>query len=371
MTRFVAEYRLERAREGRLAWYLAAAYLLVIVYASLSPFTGWATPGASPFAFLSEPWPRRTPRFDLAINVLAYVPLGLLLTLALMRFARPGLAVTAALLLPAALSLSLETAQMYLPTRVASTIDLLLNCAGALLGALVAARTRRLPLWAHARELRARVFLPGSIADPGIALLGLWFLTQLDPSLPLLSALPMADARPILGTGFIPPRNYSLPVALAVAVNTLAVSLFTMVLVRRRWHALVAMCALILLAVAIKFGAGVLMLRAEARFIWLSSEVLTGMFAGVGLAALLLTSRRRVLITVGVVALIGSLIGLHMFEDVTQPAIALWPFRWNYGQLLNYTGLARTVAEIWPLAAVLYLVMLRRRLRPGVDVGRL
>jgi VanZ family protein len=371
MTRFVTDFRLAQARESRLAWYFAAAYLLVIVYASLSPFTGWATPGASPFAFLDEPWPRRTPRFDLVINVLAYAPLGLLLTLALIRFIRPSFAVVIALLCGTALSFSLETAQMYLPTRVASTIDLLLNSAGTLLGALVAARTGRLPLWEHARDLRARVFLPGSIADPGIALVGFWFLTQLDPSLPLMSALPMTDALPILGTGFIPPRDFSLTATLAVGMNTLAVSLFVMALMRQRWHALVAMCVLILLAATIKFGAGVVMLRAEARFIWLSSEVVAGIVIGMGLATLLLTSTRRVLVGVGVIALMTSLIGLHLFEDSTQPALALWPFRWNYGQLLNYTGLSRTVAEIWPLAAVVYLMVLRRRLRIGFGGARL
>jgi VanZ family protein len=134
VTHVVTDFRLAQARESRLAWYFAGAYLLVIVYASLSPFSGWATPGVPPLAFLDEPWPRRWQRFDLLINGAAYLPLGLLLTLATMRWIRPLLAVLLATLAGSALSFGLETAQMYLPGRVASSVDLILNTVGTLLG---------------------------------------------------------------------------------------------------------------------------------------------------------------------------------------------------------------------------------------------
>jgi VanZ family protein len=137
VTHVVTDFRLAQARESRLAWYFAGAYLLVIVYASLSPFSGWATPGVPPLAFLDEPWPRRWQRFDLLINGAAYLPLGLLLTLATMRWIRPLLAVLLATLAGSALSFGLETAQMYLPGRVASSVDLILNTVGTLLGALL------------------------------------------------------------------------------------------------------------------------------------------------------------------------------------------------------------------------------------------
>ncbi len=369
VTHVVTDFRLDQARESRLALYCAGAYLLVIVYASLSPFTGWATPGVPPLAFLDEPWPRRWQRFDLFINGAAYLPLGLLLTLATMRWMRPAFAVLLATLAGAALSFALETAQMYLPGRVASSVDLMLNAAGTLLGTLLAVRTGRMPFWTSVRDLRRRWCLPGRVAEPGLALVALWFLTQLDPSLPLMSLRALPATVPIPGTGFIPPREFSVGSALAVAVNTLAVGLFVMALMRRRWHALVAMLSLLAMAVLIKFGAGLAMLKAEAVFIWLSDEVLVGIGAGVVLAAVMVALPRMAVAGVGIFVLCCSFVSIHLYENPLQPLEALWPFRWNYGQLLNYTGLARTVAELWPLAAAAYLFRLRRLLRRGALPG--
>ncbi|MCE2948107.1 MAG: VanZ family protein [bacterium] len=369
VTHVVTDFRLAQARESRLAWYFAGAYLLVIVYASLSPFSGWATPGAPPLAFLDEPWPRRWQRFDLFINAAAYLPLGLLLTLGAMRMTWPALAVVLATLAGAALSLVMETAQMYLPARVASSVDLIANTVGTLVGALLAARTGRMPLWAHVRDLRYRWCLPGRVAEPGLALVAIWFLSQLDPSLPLMSLRALPDTLPIPGTGFIPPSAFSVGSATAVAINTLAVCLFVMALVRRRWHALAAMLSLLAMAALIKFGAGLAMLKAEAAFIWLSDEVLVGIGAGAALAGLMVALPRAAVTGVGIFVLCLSFLSIHLYESPLQPLEALWPFRWNYGQLLNYTGLARTVAELWPLVAALYLFRLRRLLRRGVLSG--
>ena len=60
--------------------YLALAYAGLIVYASLHPFYGWRDLGVSPFAFLDAAWPRYWTVFDLVTNVIAYLPLGFLLT---------------------------------------------------------------------------------------------------------------------------------------------------------------------------------------------------------------------------------------------------------------------------------------------------
>jgi VanZ family protein len=369
VTHVVTDFRLAQARESRLAWYFAAAYLLVIVYASLSPFSGWATPGVAPLAFLDEPWPRRWQRFDLFINWAAYLPFGLLLTLATMRWMRPWLAVLLATVAGTALSFGLETAQMYLPGRVASSVDLMVNAAGAFVGALLAARTGRMPLWAHFRDLRRRWCLPGRVAEPGLALVAVWFLTQHDPSLPLLSVRALPDAVPIPGTGFIPPRAFSTVSALAVALNTLAVGLFVMAFMRQRWHALVAMLALLAMAVLIKLGAGLAMLKSEAAFIWLSAEVLAGIGAGALLAGVMVALPRVKVAGVGIFVLCCSFVAIHLYENPLQPLEALWPFRWNYGQLLNYTGLARTMAELWPLAAAAWLWRVRRLLRREALAG--
>jgi len=61
-----------------LSRYLAAVYTLLAVYASLHPFADWRDSGVDPLDFLTAAWPRYTTGFDLAINVVAYLPMGFL-----------------------------------------------------------------------------------------------------------------------------------------------------------------------------------------------------------------------------------------------------------------------------------------------------
>ena len=55
----------------RLAWILAVAYLLVIVYASLRPFRDWRSPPEEILHFLFAPWPRYTTLQDVVVNFAA------------------------------------------------------------------------------------------------------------------------------------------------------------------------------------------------------------------------------------------------------------------------------------------------------------
>jgi len=88
------------------------------------------------------------------------------------------------------------------------------------------------------------------------------------------------------------------------------------------------------------------------------------------LLAAVMIALPRMAVTGGTIfVLFASFLSIHLYENPLPPLEALWPFRWNYGQLLNYTGLARTMAELWPLAAAWYLFRMRRLLRRGVLAG--
>ena len=66
-----------RKPASRLPHVLAALYALAVVYASLQPFGPWmAPPSGSPF-WLWAGQPFHATRFDVLLNVIAYVPLGL------------------------------------------------------------------------------------------------------------------------------------------------------------------------------------------------------------------------------------------------------------------------------------------------------
>lgn len=69
------------ARRSWLVEYLAVAYTVLVVYASLYPFSVRLPLASAPFAFLFKAWPRYYTVADVALNVLGYLPLGLLVAL--------------------------------------------------------------------------------------------------------------------------------------------------------------------------------------------------------------------------------------------------------------------------------------------------
>ena len=170
-------------RGYRVAAMAALAYSLVVIYASLYPFIGWQAIEIPFGKFLSAPWPRWITLEDVGFNFAAYLPLGFLLALALCAWLHPRSAVIIAAVACTMLSLVLETAQQYLPIRIASVVDLLVNSFGGAVGALLA------PLFAPGHRLgeglallRNRWFVGGPRGDAVLVLAGLWLLTQLHPA---------------------------------------------------------------------------------------------------------------------------------------------------------------------------------------------
>src|SRR5258708_19443705 len=73
-----------------LARYLFVAYVPLVVYASLYPFSGWRDRGLPPLAFLTAPFPRPIPVFDVVANIIGYMPLGFLAVFAVYPWLRRG-----------------------------------------------------------------------------------------------------------------------------------------------------------------------------------------------------------------------------------------------------------------------------------------
>src|SRR5437016_5671449 len=175
-------------RESPLARILFAVYVALVIYASLYPLEGWRGHGLSLFAYLSAPWPRRfVTGFDVAANLLGYLPYGFLCVAALYPRVQGGAALGIATLSGLALSLVLEGVQSYLPARVAAGLDVLCNGAGAALGALAGlALVQQLLEEGPLKRLRA-AFPPGVEVDVGLRLIPLRLFTPPNPP-PLLFA---------------------------------------------------------------------------------------------------------------------------------------------------------------------------------------
>src|SRR5438034_2426906 len=184
-------------RASPLARILVSVFAALIAYASLYPMEGWRDPGVSPFAYLNAPWPRHITSFDVTVNFLGYIPYGFLAVAALhprLRGIPAFLVATASAL---ALTLTLEALQSYLPARFPSNLDALCNLLGAALRAALAARfAPRLLAEGPAGRWRQGAFLPAGGIDLGLALMGLWLFTQLNPTTSLFGA---GDLRDFLG----------------------------------------------------------------------------------------------------------------------------------------------------------------------------
>ena len=170
------------AHTVRLARILAVAYLLVIVYASLQPFRDWRTPPEEILHFLTAPWPRFITLQDVMVNVGAYVPLGLLLSIGFgARYgpARGAAAAASAALLSLIMELAADVSSH--PQRFPRGSPA--NSLGALVGAMAGpllAPSRVLGAGLHA--MRHRLFQEGMTADVGFVIVVLWLVTQFHPT---------------------------------------------------------------------------------------------------------------------------------------------------------------------------------------------
>ncbi|HWN30802.1 MAG TPA: hypothetical protein VNN78_05475, partial [Burkholderiales bacterium] len=254
-----------------------------------------------------------------------------------------------------ALSLAIEAVQMYLPTRTSSTLDVLTNGLGGLIGALFAARqdVRKL-IVIHLADFRDRWFIPGNLGDLGLVLLGLWFISQLNPSLQFLGIVPFSDSSALA-------RGFSMLGSLSVMCNLIGVGLLSMLLLRSAKAAVAVTLALVLAASLIKLVAAAVLLKPEALLQWLTAESVIGIGYGLfAVAAALLLSRRGVVLLSTFTLVIGIIIS-HLHPNDAHSAPALRLFSWHYGHLLNFTGLARIVAELWPFLVLAYLYILVKR----------
>jgi VanZ family protein len=340
-----------------LARYLFVAYVLLVVYASLHPFSGWRDQGVPQFAFLTARFPRPYLPFDLAANLLGYLPLGFLAVLAAYPILRGRAAFAFAVLCAFALSLALESLQLYLPTRTSSNLDLLANAAGGLFGALVAtAASGRLLREEGLHALRDRVFLPGGKIDLGLVLLGLWLLAQLNPSTLLFGT---GDLRELLRPP--PGKLYSAQLFVRVeagvaGANTLSIGLLASCLIAREQSKRLLVLALVGAGLAAHSFAFGLLVSSQDILPWLTPGALYGVAAALVLLLIVVDLPRAVQLALSGLALLAAtaLVNLAPSNPYLTATLSLW----QQGQYFNFNGATRIVSVVWPFAAMFYLVLL-------------
>jgi VanZ family protein len=333
-------------------------YSLCLVYVSLNPFTGWSVPENPLPVWLS--WPRYISLFDVTINLLAYIPLGMYAYIFLRPRFGPRFAALVAVLIGFGLSMAMETLQQYLPARIASNVDLLANTAGTMIGVALTAWFAWTPHFEVVSAWRDRIFIKGRLANLGQLLLALWFISQLNPSIPFLGAGNVINALLEPWNSRADAAAFWIPQAAGMALNFCGITLFISLLVQRALKPAIFAVAILALALLIKTAAAVMLLKEPLIPNWLGRETFAGLAGGVVLLLIFSSLRRRQrLIVAGLIILAGGVMS-KLAAIYDSPSEILRVFKWPYGQLLNFTSLTQFINEAWPLAAVAYLIYVHR-----------
>src|SRR6267142_9105 len=285
-----------------LARYLFVAYVLLVVYASLHPFSGWRDRGLPPFAFVAAPFTRPMPVFDVVVNVIGYVPLGFLAALA------------------------------------------------------AVAGTRALRLEEGLLRLRERFMLPGRRIDLGLVLIGLWLLSQLNPETLLFGT---GDLRELFRapSGKLYPAEVFVRVEAGVACgNVFAAGLLFFCLCSPGQPVRVLAVALVAAALAVRCFAFGLLIGSQAVLDWVTPGALYGTASGIALLLVAAGFPRTVQMALAGLALLAAtaIVNLSPANPYLTATLSLW----QQGHYLNLNGVTRVVSAACPFAAMFYLVLL-------------
>jgi VanZ family protein len=382
-------------------WLVALGYGLALVSLSLFPFSGWQDAPGSPWAFLFEDLPRYRTQFDIWSNLLAYIPMGLVWASLFGRLkqneqqgSKGSMAgpVLKAAVLCVVLSFLMECLQTYLPTRRAQWLDLLTNSLGGLAGALLWALGRRVQsiYQRQRRPFRGVICmtpLPGGW-PVGLGLMGLWLLAQatgqspwlamsrnslaaLGLSTELLHLSPGSVATIAMEAGLTASHLVCLALLLRLTLSglgsawanrlqaqwsmVLGLTLFAAVLIRGLWIWQLSPGA---------SADSVLLLIALHG--WLSPGVQTGLFLAGLLGAAAFALEARGLAKLGVV-LICLALGLSASLGSAEGSATL--VGWGARHWSNLQGLAYFCFEVWPLAFLMWMLMIASQQSPQ-SLGR-
>ncbi len=369
------EHEAGHPRASPVARATLLAYLLLIVYASWFPFSGWRSTGLSPFTFLNLQPQRYWTGFDVMTNIVGYMPFGALLVLSLYPTVRRGWAVLVAAITGILVSGTMEAVQNYLPSRVPSNLDLLTNSAGCLAGAIVAACFAHLLLdQSRLYRLRRRWF--AAHASQGLVLVALWPLAQVYPQgylfgngqvLPLLSEW-LSDwldtdidlVAMLRGDDIMSVEQYWLSETIITACGMTGAALVLLCLTRRGAPKPWLMLALVATVLLVKTLASSLFFAPDNALAWLTPGAEGGLLIGLimlaGLAFAPQAAQRRL----AVVTLVLSLVVVNTIPD--NPYFVSTLQAWQQGKFLNFNGAAQFLGMAWPFIALWFLLLPSHRL---------
>ena len=358
---------------------LSVAYVGIILYASLYANHAWRDNGLGLFDFMAGNWPRYWTWQDALFNLLAYLPLGFLLTLAPHHRHSPWARVLIPVLFGFLLSTTIEALQTLIPGRVSSLLDLFFNTLGTLCGAALSLFFGP-TLLVSAERLQQQLGVRRLSAESGLILLALWLFAQISPETLFFG---LGDLRGLLALPpalpFFPDQHILLEALIATLQTLVVAFLLRSVLERlalRRLQQFLAIIMLLGLGVCIRTVASWVLLNnlplfgEAARWAALTPGGLTGLVVGVALLLPLLYAPVSWQLPLATTCLMTAtvLVNLMPINPYSPTALTVW----RQGHFLNFNGLTRLIAALWPYLTLLFLVWTDRQSRLGaVKAGRL
>lgn len=351
-------------------------YTLLIAYASLYPLSQWHDLGLSPMAFLLMPLPHYWTRFDVATNIIGYLPFGVLIVFALYPLLRGTAAAVLAICCGMLLSGAMESIQTFLPSRVSSNLDLLTNTAGTCIGAIAGALlTRTFLEQSRLIQLRRQWFIPE--AGRGLIVVGLWPLAQIYPQAQLfghgqLASLLSGWLSELLETPIdlvswlsfsnrLSAQEYWLVETLIVACGVTGALLSLSCLMRRQAPRPALILALLAAALAVKLTANALLFTPANALAWLTPGAKGGLLLGVMMVTGLVYAPPAAQRRLAAISLILSIVIINSVPP--NPYFTATLQAWIQGKFLNFNGAAHFLSLTWPLFALWFLLHPTHRLK--------
>jgi hypothetical protein len=270
----------------------------------------------------------------------------------------------------------MEVLQNYLPHRVSSNVDLVLNALGTVCGVAIGALLHWRGGIERWQKLRDRWFVARSAG--GFALLVLWPIGLLFPTaVPFGLGHVLGRIQPVLvdlladtpaaawteGWAAASAQKASSAAAtlsssaeLAIIVlGVLAPSLVAFTIAAAGWRRAVLVLGAVLLGVATMTLSTALNFGPTHAFAWLTQLAIAALGVASGAALLLSLVPRRVAAGIGLIALTALV--MLVAQAPADPYFSQSLQGWEQGRFIRFHGAAQWVGWFWPYAALLYLLV--------------
>ena len=361
---------------------LAFIYSLLIIYASCYPFSIWRNQGLDFFDFLWAPMPKYWTIFDVVINAVGYIPLGFLVFLTVRTQFSNFVGLVFALIWTGFLSVCMETIQGFMPLRVSSNLDVLLNVLGGFLGALMAWFASGLGLVKLWDEIKAHWFVGESRG--AVVLLALWPIALIFPTeIPFgLGQIAEKFYRFVLSHAgnqevLVWPLTLQFEKLMSASwLNSVLIGfgitfpcLLFYSVVEIVWKRFFGMLFIVATGVAMISLSSGFTFGSEYAVEWLTQDVQIALILAIFISLLLLAVPTK-----GVLICLLMLVVFYLFSLNLIPLSTYFHqtlSSWEQGRFARFNGLAQWLGWVWPFTLVGYVMLRLTGRKPSVTIDEL